>query len=290
MQNKRSLIPVFGALALLALFLKLPEAPNLGIMSCKPCSSENPYFVFIAASYFSLLITVILLVPSFPNRDLARGGLFASILLAGVLTYKLFPNWCLPCIVAHLSHIAIWAILLVTPLQKITHSISGEKICLILFSPLIMATFFASLNLTLLVYNAKAQATVLSGLQTGDQVKPFEATTLAGKSINSNLKGVLHFVAANCPYCHEQLPILDSVAANLGPGYRIINITSEVTEDLQKYQTAEWVADQEGNLRSLFKVQGYPTLFVLDGNGKIQDVILGSSTQLKSQLSFLNGN
>jgi hypothetical protein len=56
---------------------------------------------------------------------------------------------------------------------------------------------------------------------------------------------------------------------------------------MQQSLKAEWFEDKEEVLRELFNVTGYPTLFVIGNDGKIQKVISGVSDELKA-VSFVN--
>src|SRR5579871_3264564 len=103
LKHSRLAIPFFGLLALLMLFLKLP-----GISSCKICST--PYMPFIGGAYFSILIALSLLFPRFPSPSIARAGLIWAVLLFVLLTYRDLPQWCAPCVSAHLCHSALWTI------------------------------------------------------------------------------------------------------------------------------------------------------------------------------------
>jgi thiol-disulfide isomerase/thioredoxin len=158
-------------------------------------------------------------------------------------------------------------------------------------APIILIALFSTLNITFMVYNLKATNNMLvSGLQPGDTVPEFVTQNINRTFSNTDIaatKGVLiNFISPGCPYCQDQLPILESVAAQYAGGpYRFINISPALPPELiQQAPTAEWFEDQKGQLRELFKVSGYPTLFVIRTDGKIMQVIPGVPQDLKSIL------
>lgn len=290
----RSCIPIFALLALIALFLKMPAAPDLfGIFKCSTCISNDPYLPLIGAGYFSILLAISLLFPSFPKPLLAKGGVIWAILLACTLTYIELPGWCIACLIGHTCNILIWVIWWKTPKPaEPPRSSFNERLFLTLMAPAMIIAFFSSLNLTLLVYQLKTQQyTVLSGLQIGDAIPSFTLQTdsdrlLTQTNILSSERTIINFVSPNCPFCKEQLQILNPIALQFKDNaYRCINIASSLSPELLELaQACEWIADQEGKLRELFKVSGYPTLFIVDQNGKILEILAGVSEKFKLQL------
>jgi thiol-disulfide isomerase/thioredoxin len=295
MMQFRHWVPAFGILALATLFLKLPEIPNIfGFFECKTCTSSDPYLPLIAAGYFSLLIAVALLFPDFPLPMIARGGLTWAILLALSLTYILLPDWCLSCLIGHGCHILIWTIWVVTP-QATNKPISTfqERFCLMLFVPISVVALFSCLNLTFMAYGYKLQHIVSTpSLQPGDAVPNVITQTLNDDhlfidSTAAQTTGiVINFISPDCPYCKEQLSVLYAVVAQLESGScRFINVSPSLSSEMIQQSTAiEWVEDKEGKLRELFKVSGYPTMFVVGTDGKIKLVIPGVPDQLHSYL------
>ncbi len=284
MKSLRYLIPAVGFLALIVLFLLMPEIPSMG---CQSCSSNGPYIPLIGAAYFSVLIILSLLFLSFPGRTFARGGLTWAALLALVMTYLKLPGWCPLCLIAHACHILIWWLWLISPVKEETGSHRKEGWCLLLFAPLAVVALFSSLNLTFMAYNFKNNRHV--SLQRGDDVPFFSLKTSEGRTLTHIDVGdglILNFVSPGCSHCQEQLEVLKAAGDELAlSSYRFIHISSALSTDLiQAYPAADWVEDQEGHLRKLFKVSGYPTMFVIGRNGKISQVIPGVPDQLKTDL------
>lgn len=296
MKHLRQWVPVLGIFALAALFLKLPEISNFfGIFECKTCSANNPYLPLIGAGYFASLIAISLLFPSFPRSELARGGLTWALLLALVMTYMNMPTWCFACLIAHGCNILIWMIWVVVPAEANNSCTSSfrERLCLTLFIPCSVVALFSCLNLTFLVYGFKAHHSVAAaGLAPGDSIPSFNIKTIGSNSTISNTnvaqtaRLVINFISSDCPYCKEQLPVLEAVATELASSsYRFVNVSPTVSSELIQHSSViEWVEDKEGYLRELFKVTGFPTLFVIGTEGKILQVIYGVPDQLKHQL------
>lgn len=292
MKQIRSWIPVLGILALLTLFLKLPEVPNVfGFFKCTICLSNSPYLLFSGVGYFALLVAVSLLFPSFPSSLIARGGLVWAILLALTLTYIALPNWCIACLIGHVFNILIWTIWVFAPPEKNKLSISlpGQGVCLLLFVPISVVALFSCLNLTFMAYGFKNHSLSSTGLKIGDAVPSFPAhisDDLFPSNAPSMKTTVFNFISPNCLYCKQQLPILNAVATQAAhDSYQFINISPELSDEFTQYApTAKWVEDKDEMLRKSFKVSGYPTLFIVNSNGKITQIIPGVPKQLKASL------
>lgn len=292
MKQLRYWVPVLGIFALIALFLMLPETPSVG---CKSCSSSNPYIPLIGAGYFSILIVLSLLFPTFPQPLLARAGLTWAILLAAAFTYALWPRWCLFCLIGHACHILIWAIWTIVPAVKTgtPSSPRNERWCLLFFAPISIVALFSCLNLTFMAYGFKINHPVWnSGLRVGEKAPAFSMKTMEGSLIvNRDAKPVgkliLNFVSPDCPHCKEQLEMVNAALnERRDPSYRFINVASHLSLELIHYApTAEWIEDKEGHLGALFQVTVYPTLFAIGDDGNIAEIFLGSSDQLKVYLS-----
>lgn len=289
-------VPFLGFLALLVLFLKLPETPDVfGVFGCKTCSTADPYLPLLGAGYFALLIGLSMLFPAFPGHTLARAGLVWAVSLAVALTWIALPGWCLACLVAHACNLAIWGIWMVLPEEPAGSQGAPmrERLCLAVFAPLSVVALFSGLNLTFMAYGYRLHAldTGTTSLQPGDRVPAFETRTWKGVSFSDVdatrfSATVLNFVSPDCHYCKEQLPVLDTIASELADGqYRFVNISASVTPDLAAHSpNTEWVEDSDSALRRLFQVTGYPTLFLLNSDGKIKHVVSGVPTQLRAML------
>jgi thiol-disulfide isomerase/thioredoxin len=267
-----------GILALLVLYFQLPETPNpFDLFGCKICVAGDPYMTLVAAGYFSALLSFAMLFPKF-FRAHARAGLLWAVLLALVLTYLKLPQWCFACLIAHACHIGMWTIWACFPFTEgRLQSHPLERLCLALALPVAIVALFSTLNLTRMAYHAKANDVVAAtDLQIGDLAPP-----LGSDALKSGL--IVNFVSPSCPYCEQQLRIIDKWATTIREaGYRFVNISATLPAELTNLApSTEWHQDVEGSLRRVFKVHGYPTLFVIRPNGKIVDILPGVSERLK---------
>jgi peroxiredoxin len=148
-------------------------------------------------------------------------------------------------------------------------------------------------NITFLIYHFQddQDLSATNSFKSGDMAPSFILQTTKGihisqESLNQAMGTVINFVTANCPYCNQQLPVLNAVAMQLASSsYQFINVSSALTDDLtQQASSTEWVEDKEGNLHHLFKVKAYPTTFVIGNDGKIKQVILGVPENFEASL------
>lgn len=292
MKQLRSIVPILSIIALLALFLKMPEVPNvLGIFKCESCVGSTPYVPMLGAGYFAVLIAISMLFPNFPSFQIARGGVVWAVLLFLVLTYTDYPRLCFACLIGHLCNIAIWTIWLFVPPEVIKQHASPiqERLFLTLFAPISMIALFSCLNLTLMVYHLKTkQPPLATSLKVGDlvpsfKIKDIEDHDFAHTDIADTAGTFINFISPSCPFCREQLLILnDTIAQLTNHSYRFINVTPELNSNLlQQSSESEWIEDKTGAFRELFHVTGYPTLFLIDKDGKIHKIITGVSDELK---------
>ena len=275
MKGIRHVVPVLGAIALAALFFKLPETAKF--FKCSTCFSSTPYFALIGAAYFSVIISVSLLFPFFPSRQISYAGLIWALLLALTLTYMNLPAWCSQCLISHFCNILIWSLWAISTPEKSRNPFHfGERLYLVLLAPVAVVALFSCLNLTFMAYGHKEHQLAL---EVGDEIPAFFK--------KDDEKGmVINFIAPNCPYCQEQMPILKTVAKEVAT-YRFITVSAGklIPELISDSSFIEWIEDKEGKWKTLFKVSGYPTMYVVGSDGKITQVILGVPDHFKAILT-----
>lgn len=291
MKYLRHGIPILGFCALIAMFLKLPEpAKFFNLLSCQTCSASDPYLPLFGAAYFAGLIAISLLFPSFPRPLMASSGLIWAVLLALVLTYIDFPRVCTLCLVGHICNILIWSIWVVAPPLNsgIGNSSIRERLCLLLFAPVSIVALFSCLNLTFMAYGFKSTSVVAAaaGLKVGDPTPAFAVQTSEGYIVaNTDANSmIVNFVSLDCQHCKDQLLSLNSIIPQIKKSAcRFLNIAPILPKDVLEYSPdIEWIEDKSGDLRRLFKVSGYPTLFVIGADSKIVQIIPGVDEDLKS--------
>jgi thiol-disulfide isomerase/thioredoxin len=107
---------------------------------------------------------------------------------------------------------------------------------------------------------------------------------------------VLNFVAPNCGYCKKQLPLVDPVRANYEPrGVRFVNMMETMRQEFTQDQivgvmndvgSKSPIAIDKGNVvGKQFKVSSFPSLFIIDKNGKIVEVVVGRKDNIAVTMS-----
>jgi thiol-disulfide isomerase/thioredoxin len=122
-----------------------------------------------------------------------------------------------------------------------------------------------------------------AGLPDDQQAPAFTFEKLAGGELASAQLGgkvvLLDFWATWCPPCREEMPWLVSLAGEYGPkGVELVAVSHDDPEDakeaiegyLQKIpELRPYVVLQNRAVAALFKVRAFPTLYVIDREGKI---------------------
>ena len=142
----------------------------------------------------------------------------------------------------------------------------------------------------------------------GQPAPAFSIDTLEGKKVSSDdFKNhpatVLNFVAPNCGFCKKQLPNVESIRAEYeAKGVRFVNIaqkmgakefTTEEIVDVFKGvgSRLELAKDSENKVGQMFKAVSFPTMVVVNKEGKIEHVNIGAlqdlDKSLKTQLDIL---
>ncbi len=118
----------------------------------------------------------------------------------------------------------------------------------------------------------------------------FEVTSLQGEKLSSSqLSGkvvILDFWATWCPPCREALPELKQLLKKY-PRERLVLISISADGDEKTWKdfiakkNMDWpqFLDGDRRLRKLFHVQAFPTYLVIDGEGIIQQEIVGTDPQ-----------
>lgn len=141
----------------------------------------------------------------------------------------------------------------------------------------------------------------------GSQAPAFSLTTVDGKQIGSadfsnHPATVLNFVAPDCPFCKRQIPNVEKIRAKyVAKGVRFINVSQTLhrpfsKEDMigafKKVGSGFELAKDDGNkVGREYKAVSFPTMIVVDRNGKITNVNVGAKadidTLLQQQLDAL---
>ena len=119
-----------------------------------------------------------------------------------------------------------------------------------------------------------------SGLiRTGAQAPAFTAQSIGGGDVsvggNGNSRAtLLVFFATWCPHCQNEAPIISDIASR-NDDLRVVMVGMDEQDNPQKVQEfvqsygIEGPAVYEPSLGQRYQVSGYPTVYVLDGNGEV---------------------
>ena len=134
----------------------------------------------------------------------------------------------------------------------------------------------------------------------GMAVPDFSTETHAGQPFTSaDLKGtvtVLDFVALNCKYCNKQLPRIETIRTRYAEkGVRFVTVAETMRKKLTPEEIvakcselgvqSDLVLDPANVLGKQFRVTSFPSMFVVDRQGKVASVVLGNRGDLESYVS-----
>ncbi len=129
----------------------------------------------------------------------------------------------------------------------------------------------------------------------------FELETLGGQPVapaaySAHPATVLNFVAPNCGFCKRQLPEVERVREVFEQrGVRFVNVmqtmkqtftTEQIMEVLANVGSRSEVALDGGNkVGAMFKATTFPSLYVVDANGQIREVVSGAKANIRETLT-----
>ena len=109
---------------------------------------------------------------------------------------------------------------------------------------------------------------------------------------------MLNFIAPNCGFCKRQLPTVEKVRKEYeAKGVRFVNVAQKMRKDFTDQQIIDVVKETGAQLelvtsdfgdnkvgRGLFKAVSFPTLIVVNRDGRISNVNIGAKRDLDSLL------
>ncbi len=136
--------------------------------------------------------------------------------------------------------------------------------------------------------------TTPTGLGPGKPAPDFKLKTLDGKEVSlSDYRGkvvLINFWATWCPPCREEMPLFKRVYERYkNKGFEILAVSTDTSVDPVKKFVKEYRLDfpvllDTDNISSLYGIQGLPTSFLIDREGKIVKVRLGKYKEIESDL------
>lgn len=139
------------------------------------------------------------------------------------------------------------------------------------------------------------------GLDSGNLAPDFELNTLAGETVRlSDYRGqrvIVNFWATWCPPCRAEIPDFQKVYDQEDVVILAVNLTesetseNKVTEFVDDFEmTFPVLMDEKSNVSTRYRVQAYPTSYMIDSNGRIQFLAMGAMNydQMVQQLERMN--
>jgi peroxiredoxin len=98
---------------------------------------------------------------------------------------------------------------------------------------------------------------------------------------------LINFWATWCPPCVAEMATIQNLYANAEDTFRVIAVNAdESTEVVQRFASEhnlsfDILLDPGGNVQELYRLRGYPTSFIIDGDGIVQIEHVGIMTEKK---------
>ena len=98
---------------------------------------------------------------------------------------------------------------------------------------------------------------------------------------------LINFWATWCPPCLAEMATLQQFYTDTGRSFRVLAVNAnEPIEDVQHFVDEHGLSfdillDPGGNVQELYRLRGYPTSFILDGNGVVRKEHVGLLTESK---------
>lgn len=139
-----------------------------------------------------------------------------------------------------------------------------------------------TLALIFVVYDATREHNTV----VGDTAPDFKVSTDSGRTLTRSAFGgkvlVLNFWATWCEPCREELPSLNNLQKQVGPGLVVLGVSVDKNEkayrDFLKRNgvSFETARDPESNLPAEYGTYKYPETYVIDASGKVRQKHIGA--------------
>lgn len=156
------------------------------------------------------------------------------------------------------------------------------------------------------VGTAKQQRTLEDteiGIKKGNIAPDFELLSLDGEAVKlsdfAGKKVILNFWATWCPPCRAEMPHMEKFYEKYGKGAVVlaVNLThtekkqSNVSTFVEDFELSfPIVMDEEGDVTGMYQVFAYPTSYMIDSQGIIQEIYRGAMdyATMKQMTSKMN--
>ncbi len=136
--------------------------------------------------------------------------------------------------------------------------------------------------------------TTPTGLGPGKTAPDFTLKTLSGKVVSlSDYRGkvvLVNFWASWCPPCREEMPLFKRVYEKYKKkGFEILAVSTDSSVDpvkkfVKEHGISFTVLMDDGKVSSTYGIQGLPTSFLIDRDGRILKVRLGEYKEVEKDL------
>jgi len=133
-----------------------------------------------------------------------------------------------------------------------------------------------------------------SVISEGKIAPDFTLKTLDGRKVTlSELRGkvvLLNFWASWCPPCRGEMPLFEKIYERYkNRGFEILAVSTDSSADPVKKFVKEFgitfpVLLDDGKVSGLYSIQGLPTSFLIDREGRIVKVRLGKYREIEEDL------
>ncbi len=153
------------------------------------------------------------------------------------------------------------------------------------------------LLVALLLYFAlfsQTQVSKTAGVSVGKPAPNFTLRTLEGKEVSlSDLRGkivLVNFWATWCPPCREEMPLFEEVYRKYkDKGFEILAVSTDTSAEavrkfVKEFKVSFPVLMDDGKVSTSYGIQGLPTSFLIDREGKVIKIRLGKYREVEKDV------
>ncbi|RLJ70528.1 peroxiredoxin [Hydrogenivirga caldilitoris] len=134
----------------------------------------------------------------------------------------------------------------------------------------------------------------IAGVLPGKEAPNFKLKTIEGKEVSlEDYRGkvvLVNFWATWCPPCREEMPLFERVYRTYrNKGFEVLAVSTDSSLDpvkkfVKEYKLSFTVLFDDRNITSLYGIQGLPTSFLINREGKVVKVRLGEYKEIEKDL------